>query len=286
MRYQIKVTSAVLGLLTFITAFFCLSILGQARVTVDYKDYYQVTYSQGLKSNIIHQSNDTFLSECQRELGPGYVNYVRSGGKESFPAFAKANYYGQDDLEETNSHPQKLVFNHSDKNVFAHTTLKHSHGYHMRAGDILVCHGTSIVGAFIGHAGIASSSSHVLEMPGPNRRAHNTSKKVFFKNHAINAYTYVDVYRLGKKSVAKKAAKYAYSHMYKHHNPRYVISTNLYHKNPSYCSKYVYLAYYWGATKKCLRHYKNGVHVVTPYGLVGNFTKHYRPYFIEEIIGK
>ncbi|WLS85033.1 hypothetical protein [Lactobacillus apis] len=45
---------------------------------------------------------------------------------------------------------------------------------------------------------------------------------------------------------AKKAATYAYRHMYLKDNPSYMITSNLYHKSPSYCSKYVYLAYWWG----------------------------------------
>lgn len=258
----------------------------QSQVTVNYRDYYPVAYQQGSKQGIIRQSPAQFTQECQRELGPGYARYVKEGGNVSFPDYAELNYYGQVDPGAAGSRPQTIRMHANKKPILSYSTKKHSKSYHMRAGDIFICHGTSSVGAFVGHAGIAKDSKSVLEMPGPGKRAHNTSKKTFFKDHAINAYTYVDVYRMKNRSAPKKAASYAYRKMYKKHNPRYAITTNLYHKSPSYCSKYVYLAYYWGATRKSLKYYKYNFHIVRPYGLIGNFKGHYKPKHIYTITGK
>ena len=83
---------------------------------------------------------------------------------------------------------------------------------------------------------------------------------------------------------AKKAATYAYRHMYLKDNPSYMITSNLYHKSPSYCSKYVYLAYWWGATKSALKKYKNGgQYIVTPHGLTDTFVGSFKPTRIHKI---
>lgn len=80
------------------------------------------------------------------------------------------------------------------------------------------------------------------------------------------------VYRIkARPHYADAASTYAYKYMYKKDNPTYFISTDLYHQSPSYCSRYVYLSYWWGATKSALIFYKTNTHIVTPHGLAGNF---------------
>lgn len=155
----------------------------------------------------------------------------------------------------------------------------------MKAGDILVCYGTNsdFSGKFIGHAAIATSAKYVLQMTGPGHRAEHYAKKTFFNKYTGRS-SYVAVYRVeSHPTYASKAASYAYNHMYKVTNPSYFISTNLYHKSPSYCSKYVYLAYYWGATKNALTYYSSNLHIVTPHGLVGNFKGSFHPAYIHKI---
>lgn len=121
--------------------------------------------------------------------------------------------------------------------------------YNMKAGDILVVFGrnSDYKSRIIGHAAIATSSKHVMEIPGVNHRAWYSSKKGFFyRNTGKNRFVYV--YRIkAHPHYADAASTYAYKYMYKKDNPTYFISTNLYHKSPSYCSKYVYLSYWWGS---------------------------------------
>ncbi|WP_409022212.1 hypothetical protein ACE83Q_00605 [Dellaglioa sp. P0083] len=156
--------------------------------------------------------------------------------------------------------------------------------YSMKAGDILVCYGSNsdLTGNIVGHAAIATSKGWLLEIPGKKyNKAKHTSKKDFFQQHTKKG-AHVEVYRINKHPhYANDAAQYAWDHMYKKTNPTYQITTNLYHKSPSYCSKYVYLAYQWGATKKALTQW--GIHIVTPHGLPGNFVGSFKPNYIHKI---
>lgn len=164
----------------------------------------------------------------------------------------------------------------------------------MKPGDILIVYGTNSssnsVGFFVGHAGMAISSKSVLHMPGGHKRAQKWSKTSFFKKYT-HGDSYVSVYRMPATSstIAKKSASYAYKNMYQKHNPSYRITSNLYHKSPSYCSKYIYLAYYWGNKNHSFMHsYPTNFHVVTPHGLIGNFYSSYpstTPEYLYKITG-
>lgn len=57
---------------------------------------------------------------------------------------------------------------------------------------------------------------------------------------------------------------------------------DLYKKSPTYCSKYVYLAYYRGATKKSVKKF-NKNHLVTPHGLPLDFAGTFKPSLIHVI---
>lgn len=293
MAFRQRVKHLFLGSFGFLLVFLTFGPMSHAAVTVDYQDYYRVAYQQGSQAHIIRQSVAQFTQECQHELGPEYVKYVKSGGNDSFPAYAKLNYYGQVDPGVAGSKPQTVMMNFTYKSISPHIIRKNTSSYHMRAGDILICHGggsSGSIGGIPGHAALVNSSGYILEMPGANfgykrkHNAHKTSKKLFFKRYLDKKTSHIEVYRLKHKTVAKKAAQYAYYHMYKKHNPKYGIFSgiNLYATSPSYCSKYVYLAYYRGYHHKPVSKHSNW-YFVTPYGLVGNFKKAYKPTHIFSI---
>lgn len=294
MVFRKKINQLLLGIFSFLLLFLSFISVSYATVSVDYKDYYSLAYQQGTKQHIIRQTITQFTHECQHELGPEYVKYVKSGGNDSFPAYAKLNYYGQVDPGVAGSKPQTIMMNFTYKSISPHIIRKNTSSYHMRAGDILICHGggsSGSIGGIPGHAAIADSSSRVLEMPGGNygyakkHNAHNTKKNVFFKRHVKKkGNCYVIVYRMRRSKLAKKAASYAYRRMYKKDNPNYSIlaGINLYKKNPSYCSKYVYLSYYFGVSRKTVHKHPNW-YFVTPYGLPGNFSVKYKPHEIYKI---
>ena len=171
--------------------------------------------------------------------------------------------------------------------------------YKMQPGDLLVAHGTNAnslggVGGMFGHVAMATTANYVIEMPGENygyglkRNAHVTPKKTFFTRHASPiAGSWVDVYRLPKvkQQAAKQAALSAYQNMYKKNNPDYAIlpAGALYQSSPSYCSKFIYLAFYNLFGTRAVKQFNTTLHFVSPYGLNSTFTTAYKPRFLSKI---
>jgi uncharacterized protein YycO len=248
----------------------------------DYSNEYLQTYQAGIKAGIInpkHVSYEAFADECKTEIAPVYKTYLKQGGTGNFQQFAADNNYDQDPEGAENEQST----NANGIQILKANTTNARKGYHMKAGDILICHGTGSTGYFLGHAAIANSSKYVLEMEGSGHPNVHTKKKTFFQRNT-KGKAYVLVYREKKHTTyAKKAASYAYNNMYKYTYIWYMITTNLYHKSPSYCSKYVYLAYYWGDFRKGIRNWHDSPHIVTPYGLIGNFQGSYKPSKIHKI---
>lgn len=76
---------------------------------------------------------------------------------------------------------------------------------------------------------------------------------------------------------------YAYKHMYLKTNPSYFFPSSMYVKSPSYCSKYVYLAYEWGATKRALYPIPGPSAVVLPHGLENWFKGDFTPSYVYKV---
>lgn len=129
----------------------------------------------------------------------------------------------------------------------------------VKKGDILIS-GRGI-GGLVGHAAIMTTDYWVLEMrggkgwqngiPSNNRQL---SKHAYFDDHASDWTT---VYRNKNGAAAKEAAVWA-DHTY--YNPKggstktkhitYKVTPDVWLTNPSYCSKLVVQAYYFGTGKK------------------------------------
>lgn len=123
----------------------------------------------------------------------------------------------------------------------------------VRKGDILVSSGGGSIG-LIGHAAIMTSDYWVLEMPGTKQSLEDNNRQVpkdkWFDEHASDWTT---VYRCPDNSIARKAAGWADTHYYdasggekKTIHIRYSLFTDIWSINPSYCSKLVIQAYYYG----------------------------------------
>ncbi|GGE33291.1 hypothetical protein GCM10011391_09930 [Pullulanibacillus camelliae] len=242
------------------------------------------TYQQGTDAKIITQSKAAYEKTCEKVIVPAYHRYLNSGETGSFEEFAADNYYEQEapGLKGDVTTNVTAMGPESTKSG-VHPMMNGKTGYKMKAGDILVVYGRSSSSHFIGHAAIATSSKYVLEMTGPGHKSDHHTKANFFKRNTKGS-SYVLVYRIKKHpTYAKNAASYAYHHMYKGARPSYFISTHLYHKDPSYCSKYVYLSYYWGAKKSSVKKWPEYTHIVTPHGLVGNFKGTFKPNKIHKV---
>ncbi|XP_022828894.1 uncharacterized protein LOC111358186 [Spodoptera litura] len=156
----------------------------------------------------------------------------------------------------------------------------------VKKGDILIT-GRGI-GGLLGHSAIMTTDNWVLEMPGGkgwNNGIPNNNRQIqkdkWFNQHASDWTT---VYRCKDSAVAKQAATWA-DHRY--YNPSggstktvhvtYKLTTNFKSISPSYCSKLVVQAYYYGTGKKAvIKNPFNKIIIPTtipsyflsPYGLV------------------
>lgn len=238
-------------------------------------DEFKKAYNTGKSKGIITDENMSykdFVSLCKSSVFPAYLNAVKEDSTLTFQSFI-----AQDNYEVS---PE-------DSGITSSALLRAtgSSSYNMQAGDILVVWGSNSMdkATAIGHAAIASSSKYIMEMPGKKNSKHatHTKKATFFKRHT-GGPRYVEVYRIKKHpKYANKAATYAYRHMYLKDNPSYMITSNLYHKSPSYCSKICLSCLLVGGK---LKKYKNGgQHIVTPHGLTDNFVGSFKPIRIHKI---
>lgn len=237
-------------------------------------------YNEGRQKGILNNSNMNevdFIQLCEDSVFPAYLNYVQDNPTVSFSQYIADDNY---EVPELSSRDNPTTVDASDdannntssySGLFTNFVAAHS-GYSMKAGDILICYGTNSMGKYVGHAAIATSSKYVLEMPGFGHNAEHHSKKQVFQQHSGGS-NYVLVYRIkNHPKYADAASTYAYKYMYKTDNPWYMITTNLIHKSPSYCSKYVLLSYYWGATKSSVCTSYNGT-IVHPHDLATHWFK-------------
>lgn len=236
-------------------------------------------YNEGRQKGILTDNNMTrgdFIQLCKKSVFPAYLNYVQNNPTVSFSQYIAEDNYEVPELSPKDNPTTVSAHNDSHSSAFSSlfTNLIAAHsGYNMKAGDILICYGTNSMGKYVGHAAIATSSKYVLEMPGYLHRAEHHTKEYFFKHHSGGS-NYVLVYRIkAHPKYADAASTYAYNHMYKKDNPLYAITSNLIHKSPSYCSKYVLLSYYWGATKSSVRTSYNDSTIVRPHDLATHWFK-------------
>lgn len=152
------------------------------------------------------------------------------------------------------------VFSDSQESMLQRKISKRSTADNKRAfvktvkqGDILICSGGGSFG-IIGHAAIMTTDYWVLEMPGLKNNLNDNNRQIpkdkWFDEHASDWTT---VYRCPDNSIARQAAKWADTHYY---NPsggskktihiQYAITADVWKINPSYCSKLVIQAYYYG----------------------------------------
>lgn len=247
-------------------------------------------YNEGRQKGILNNQNMTksdFIQLCKESVFPAYLRYNQDNPTVSFSQYIAEDNY---EVPELNSDDNPTTVKGNDDSssssfngIFTNFIAAHS-GYSMKAGDILICYGTNSMGKYVGHAAIATSSKYVLEMPGLGHNAEHHEKSYFFRHHSGGS-NYVLVYRIkNHPKYTDAASTYAYHYMYKKDNPWYLITTNLIHKSPSYCSKYVLLSYYWGATKSSVRTSYNGGTIVKPHDLASHWFKgSFKPSCIHKI---
>lgn len=130
----------------------------------------------------------------------------------------------------------------------------------VRQGDILLTYAKNMKGS-IGHAAIMVSNNFVLEMPGYKRsktkmvKGGNSNNRRMIKQNWFDTHKHywITVYRYPNPATADAAARWAYRNYYNPTNGSiktvhisYQITSKLLSKNPSYSSKLVLHAYYFG----------------------------------------
>lgn len=159
-------------------------------------------------------------------------------------------------------------------------------GFEIKAGDILITNATSSVTGYLGHAAIANGDNHILDMPGIGKENRQITTADWIKNYTKSGKM-IQVFRIkNQPGLASAVAKYADTHYYstngtaaKDVHLTYGIDNHLYRVNPTYCSKLVFDAYWYGSGSQPVMQAVSGI--VAPYYLIGTFTDLYRPSLVK-----
>ncbi|MCO7125632.1 hypothetical protein NIE88_07600 [Sporolactobacillus shoreicorticis] len=238
-------------------------------------DYGKI-YNEGIADKAIDPVNVNYadwITQNNTEFIPVYrqaINAKIINSNTSYAEWLRANNYGQ--MPEDNSN-----------DLMVYTLAKSGGSFKFRTGDMLLTNHTSSYG-ILGHIAIATSSINIVDLPGksglkplPNNNRHISIKK--WLSQYSKGKEYVKVYRIKSKSLANKVGTYAYHRFWagkyssgKHVHITYSLTPHLYSLSPSYCSKLVFQAYYYGSGKEKVVVPERGI--VTPYGMVNKNTPH------------
>ncbi|XP_068628051.1 uncharacterized 30.3 kDa protein-like [Battus philenor] len=231
------------------------SIMGHEDSTFNNTSYR--IYNLGVDLGIINTEKypfDSFVKDEQNVFRDLFREYTATNGSEplNYVDWLVMNNFGI--LYDT----QESLF---QKKITKRSTADNKRRFVnlVKKGDILIT-GRGI-GGLIGHAAIMTTDYWVLEMPGgkgwENGIKDNNRQVPKDKWFDLHASDWTTVYRNRDASVAHQAAVWA-DHTY--YNPTggatktrhitYKLTTDVWSINPSYCSKLVIQAYYFGTGKK------------------------------------
>ncbi|EAF6815802.1 hypothetical protein FZW90_06905 [Listeria monocytogenes] len=243
----------------------------QAIATVDY----ETLYTQGVSEGII-QSADVSLEAWIEANENEYKQVYQDGLKDdvydtsmTYEAWIKLNNYGQPPVVDENW--EEVPRNPMIRGVYK--------GYTVKKGDILITNGTSSSG-LLGHAAIANGNEYILDIPGKGKTTRQLTTREWMDNY--DKHGWIKVYRLKDNSVANAAATWADKNYYSTKGslkqdifPKYGLTGSRYAKNPTYCSKIVLQAFYFGTgSKPVVQVFPS---LVTVYDLPNYFSKAYKP---------
>ncbi|AMD28911.1 hypothetical protein JT90_15525 [Listeria monocytogenes] len=168
----------------------------------------------------------------------------------------------------------------------------------IKKGDILIVKSSSF-----GHAAIATSNKYILEMSGGGNPSKWATTGIKNNNHQLNKHKWIfggkeqdyikkptinywiQLWRVPQSSIANKAASYAdktywnSNHKYeKNKHITYNLRSGTLTRNPNYCSKMVYQAYYYGTgNANVIETATTGMTFVSPAAIPNTFTGKYAP---------
>lgn len=248
-------------------------------------------YDDAVKENIIDPAlypKSNWLDDEKKYMRPNY-DFFKSNilDSVSYNEWLEMNNYGvMSDtklplLQNKNSNRRQARSAQDNINKFCKDA---------KAGDILIVSGNFPTGV-IGHAAIMNSDNTVLEMSGGKGQEkgipdnnHQYSKRTWIKNH-IKDWT--SIYRISDSKLAKKVARYVDTHYFsskgtatKDIHIDYKIDSLLKNKNPNYCSKLVYQAFYYGTGDLPVMKPTIPWGVIPPANLPTTFSNSYKPTYI------
>lgn len=220
---------------------------------------YLAAYDQGINAGIINPNSLSYaewVNENNNSYRPVFLEGIKDGvvpKSMSYQEWIAENNYGQDPtISSSTDSSNSLV--HPDSN----DPGPGGGGYIMKAGDVFVTNSTSSSG-ILGHAAIAASDAHILDVPGTGDRPKNDNNRMSTLSKWVHQYAvngrWIHVYRMnGHPNLSYDAGHYGYTHFYsttanlnnKNIHLTYGITPHINTLNPMYCSKLVYQAYYKG----------------------------------------
>lgn len=238
------------------------------------KVLYNKLYQEGIDYGAIKPkitSKDQWVKENEEQFMPVYKEGLDQhvfDASLSYSEWLKLNNYGQAPTVEDNS---------AFSVVAPNATVG---GFTLKAGDIFITNATSSAG-ILGHAAIANGDNHILDMPGFFKTNRQSVTADWINEYSKPGY-WIQVYRLKNSTLANKIAVYADTHYYSTTGTAtqdvfldYALTPHLYEINPTYCSKLVYDALWYGSGSTPLMQAYTGY--VLPYSLISTFNSSYTP---------
>lgn len=135
-------------------------------------------------------------------------------------------------------------------------------------GDIFITNGTSL-GGLTGHAGIFLGNGTILSIIGPGAKPEALSIMDWTERYNSQKGTWTKIYRPAAKYRPELAEQWAINN-YKGKNYSYKITTNIFEKNPTYCSKIVWQAYWYSSAAVQIGGFHTPI-IASPYDLPDYF---------------
>ncbi|MGG4493758.1 YiiX/YebB-like N1pC/P60 family cysteine hydrolase [Brevibacillus reuszeri] len=133
----------------------------------------------------------------------------------------------------------------------------------VKIGDMLVTNQTSSAG-LTGHAAIVTDNYTVVHIGGYGENPEDISISKFFKRYKSN----IKVVRYSSSKAAKKAGAWATEFAEEYSDATYGLTNKLSGASPTYCSKIVWQAYYYGADVNFNDRRPNSVQMFMPYDIL------------------
>lgn len=222
-------------------------------------------------------------------MRPSYEEYKNYDSSITYELWLKLNKYG---VMADTKEPVLQLKTPAESNIRLGTAQDNIDKFcrDTQAGDILVVGGDFPTGV-LGHAAILNADGYVLEIPGGSNWAHGIPdnnrqlpKRQWITEH-IKEWT--SVYRIKDTNLARQIAKFVDTHYYsttgsatKDIHLDYLLDWRIKLKNPNYCSKLVWQAYYYGSGSLPVMKEVSSTAYIVPTALPNAFDSRYAPYFV------